>query len=72
MSKFTVVNITPKFICFEKDELSIELPTTLFDTMMLHVGDETDLQIVIPYGISSQRRSDIREHHRDEALNGNL
>lgn len=70
--QYKITNITKKFVDLEKNELTLELPVELFDTLMIHEEDIIEINITISYNISSQRRKDIREHREDEARNNNI
>lgn len=53
-----------------KDKIMI--PTSQFDRSMIKVGDTITIKITVPYEVSQARRSDISEHHAEEARNGDI
>lgn len=60
------------FISSDKQKMEVELPVEMFDTLMISVGSEVEINVVVPYGVSAQRRRDITEHHAEEARCGNI
>lgn len=72
---FSVEKIYDDFLVLkscDSDNLKIELPIGMFDIFMIRLHEEIEVTINIPYGVSSQRRRDISEHHAEEARCGNI
>ena len=70
---YIIDNITDRYIQLrDKNNLTLELPITMFDKFSIRLDDTIELEIKIPYDVSRQRRMDINEHHAEEARNGDI
>jgi len=72
MRKYTVKKILARHVVLARKKDVIRIQKDKFDLSYVAVGDTVNLKIEIPYGISSQRRRDILDHHAEEARNGDI
>lgn len=70
--EFTKTEVIVKEVT-EKSENIFGMNINEFDVFSRMIGTtfETD-GVSVPYEISSQRRQDIRDHHHEEAMCGNI
>lgn len=71
---FTIDSIDEDNVLLKGDDPlnQLYLSRRHFDTFSIHQGKEVEIEINLPYEITSERRRDIEEHHAEEARCGNI
>ena len=73
--KFKIIEITSSEVVFEslKTKEIVRFENKYIDLLMVQLGQEIEISNkTIPFEISQCRRDEIRAHHQEEALLGNI
>jgi len=72
---YTITKITSEVVEFSNSYETVKVPKKEIDYFAYIKENDTfeiDGEFRVPYSISQERRTDIIEHHADEARNGNI